>query len=263
MSATTMFRIAVLLAMGGKVSASVYEGVLNARQADANAYIQTVCYPNVTSPTIPPCQEIINIESACLPNGTSSLDLLAHAECMCTGSYFSDWIGCLDCLYVHGARSPAATSAFNTIITSVSQELCTGTPTAPFESLFSSLNYNMPASGSQTVTTDLFPSQTAVSLYFTPSGIQGPGAITGSATLATKTGDVVETGSASGSGSGSAGKSSTGTGSGNGSKSTGTGSASAGSQSSSTSSSKAGAAPTDVWMGGLGLAAGIVGMVVL
>lgn len=36
-----------------------------------------------------------------------------------------------------------------------------------------------------------------------------------------------------------------------------------GSQSSSTSSSKGGAAPTGVWMGGLGLAVGVMGMVVL
>lgn len=93
--------------------------------------------------------------------------------------------------------------------------------------------------------TDLYPSQTAVGLYFTPTGVQGPGAITGSATAATKTGSV-------GSGPTSTGSS------GSGSK---TSDRSAGSQS--TSSSKAGAAPIGVWMGGLGLAAGVVGMVVL
>jgi hypothetical protein len=82
-------------------------------------------------------------------------------------------------------------------------------------------------------------------LVLTPTGVQGPGAITGSATAATKTG--------------SAGSESTSTGSGgSGSKTSG---GSAGSQS--TSSSKAGAAPTGVWMGGLGLAAGVVGMVIL
>jgi hypothetical protein len=39
--------------------------------------VDSVCLPNVTSPVIRPCQEIANIESACLLNGTSSLALLA------------------------------------------------------------------------------------------------------------------------------------------------------------------------------------------
>jgi len=208
--------------------------------------VNSVCLPNVTEPVIPPCQEITNIESACLPNGTAPLDLLAHAECMCGGSYFSDWIGCLNCDFVHGGRSPAVTSAFHTILSSASNELCTGTPTAPFQSIFQSLQYNPVANGTATDVSDLYPSQTAVSLYFTASGPQGPGAITGSATLATKTPSTAATTTGANGGSG-----------GN------TGGGSGGTQSTSTSSSKAGAAPTGVWMGGLGFAAGVVGIVVL
>jgi hypothetical protein len=101
--------------------------------------------------------------------------------------------------------------------------------------------------GTATDTTDLFPSQTAISLYYTATGSEGPGQITGSATLATKTPSAGSGGS-------------TGTGGGSGSQTSG---GSAGSQSTSTSSSKSGAAPTGVWMGGLGLAAGVVGMVIL
>jgi hypothetical protein len=111
------------------------------------------------------------------------------------------------------------------------------------------------ANGSATDTTDLYPSQTAISLYFTATGPQGPGQITGSATLATKT-----PGTAAGSGTG------TGTGTGTGGSGSGgqtTANGGGGSGASTTSSSKAGAAPTGVWMGGLGLAAGVVGMVVL
>ena len=168
---------------------------------------------------------------------------------MCGGSYFSDWIGCLDCDFVHGGRSPAVTSAFHTILSSASNELCTGTPTAPFQSIFASLQYNIVQNGTATDVTDLYPSQTAVSLYFTASGAQGPGAITGSATLATKTpSTAAKTTSGSGGSGGSGGN---------------TGGGSGGTHSTSTSSSKAGAAPTGVWMGGLGLAAGVVGMVVL
>jgi hypothetical protein len=110
------------------------------------------------------------------------------------------------------------------------------------------------ANGSATDTSDLYPSQTAVSLYFSAEGPQGPGQITGSATLATKT---PGTGSGGGIGTGTA------TGGSGGGLTTANGGGESGGTSTSTSSSKAGAAPTGVWMGGLGLAAGVVGMVVL
>jgi hypothetical protein len=226
--------------------------VLAARQTNntEEAYLDSVCFPNTTEPIIPPCQEIINIQSACLPNGTAPLDLLAHAECMCGGSFFEDWVGCLNCDYVHGGRSPQIVSAFNTIITSASNLLCTGTPTAPFASIFSSLSDVVAPSGTDTATTDLYPSQTAISLYYTPSGKQGVGAITGAATAATasvtstSTSMTVKTTGAT-----------TGAGANTGSSSSG--------GSSSTSSSKAGAAPTGVWMGALGAVAGGVVMAVL
>jgi hypothetical protein len=224
--------------------------------ANSSPTVNSVCLPNVTSPIIPPCQEITNIESACLPNGTSPLDLLAHAECMCSGSYFSDWLGCLNCDYVHGARSPAVTSAFHTILSSASNELCTGTPTAAFSAIFQSLQYNVVANGSATDTSDLYPSQTAVSLYFTATGPQGPGEITGSATLATKTPGMGSAGGGTGTGTATGG-------SGGGGQTTATGGSGSGGTGTSTSSSKAGAAPTSVWMGGLGLAAGVVGMAIL
>lgn len=154
---------------------------------------------------------------------------------MCGGSFFQDWLGCLDCDYVHGGRSEQIVSAFNTIITSASNALCTGTPTADFAQLFSSASDGVAPSGTNTGMTDLYPSQTAISLYYTPSRSQGVGAITGSAAGATKS--VATTTSASGS-------SKTGT------------SVGAATGSSSTSSSKAGAAPTGIWMGGLGAVAG-------
>lgn len=76
------------------------DAILSGRQADnEGAYLQEVCFPNTTNP-VPPCQEIINIQSAC-PSGntTNTLALEAHAECICGGSFFEDWIGCLDCDY--------------------------------------------------------------------------------------------------------------------------------------------------------------------
>lgn len=100
-----------------------------------------------------------------------------------------------------------------------------------------------------TVMTDLFPSQTAISLYFTATGTQGLGAITGSATLGTvvsSTGASASATPTTGSGAsqtmGSAGAAST---------------SASGSSSQSSSTSKGGAAPTGgAWIRVVGAVAG-------
>lgn len=170
------------------------------RQNDATEeYIQEVCYPNTTSP-VPPCQAIINIESACQPNGTTPLAYEAHQQCMCNGGYFPNWSGCLNCEYVHGTRSEAVREAFENIISSASSSFCgAATPSAVFASYFSAVSDASPqtATGAATTVSDQYPSQTAVSLYYTASGNQGPGAITGSAAQATAA--VSSSASASGS----------------------------------------------------------------
>merc|ERR1712093_661277 len=227
-------------------SASIHEipDLLAARQTngtDEEAYLAEVCFPNTTTPVVPPCQEIINIQSACTPNGTTGIYLLAHAQCMCGGSFFQDWLGCLNCNYVHGARSPQIVDSFNTIITSASNALCTGTPTASFAAIFSSLSNAAAPTGTDTAVSDQFPSQTAISLYYTPSGSQGVGAITAEAATATTSSRAGTSTEATSSPPG-----------------TGTGAGAA-----TTSSSTAGAAPTGMWMGAMGAVVGAVGMVVL
>ncbi|KAI4740389.1 hypothetical protein E4T50_09154 [Aureobasidium sp. EXF-12298] len=175
-----------LAALGTAVAAS--ENPLLARQTDnTEQYIQEICFPNTTSP-VPPCQAIINIESACQPNGTAALDYSAHQQCMCNGGYFNNWRGCLNCQYVHGTRSEAVAEAFSAILSSASSQFCsTATPTAVFASYFSALSDSSPqtATGVATSVSDQYPSQSAVSLYYTATGNQGPGAITGSAAQAT------------------------------------------------------------------------------
>ncbi|KAH9221085.1 hypothetical protein DL95DRAFT_382494 [Leptodontidium sp. 2 PMI_412] len=236
-------------------SASILEipDLLAARQTngtDEEAYLAEVCFPNTTTPVVPPCQEIINIQSACTANGTTGIYLLAHAQCMCGGSFFADWIGCLNCNYVHGARSPQNVDSFHTIISSASNALCTGTPTATFAAIFSSLSEGAAPTGTDTAMSDQFPSQTAISLYYTVSGTQGVGAITGEAASATRT--ASPTPSESGSRTGTSSRTT----------STGSGTAAAGTARS--SSSTAGAAmPTGAWMGAVCVVAGAVGMVVL
>ncbi|KAL2067944.1 hypothetical protein VTL71DRAFT_16042 [Oculimacula yallundae] len=238
-------------------SASIVEipNLLAARQTNTTSeedYLSQVCYPNTTSPVTPPCQEIINIQSACTPNGTSGIYLLAHAQCMCGGSFFADWIGCLNCAYVHGARSPQNVDSFHTIITSASQALCTGTPTASFAAIFSSLSEGAAPTGTDTVKSDRFPEQTDIGLYYTVSGVQGVGAITGEAISATRTVSSMsgsQTGTRSGTGSqttASAGESGT-----------------AGAVASSSSSQAGAAMPTGVWCGAVGAMVGAVGIAVL
>jgi hypothetical protein len=216
-------------------AAAASESPLLARQTDnTEQYLQEVCSPNTTSP-VPPCQAIINIESACQPNGTSPLAYSAHQQCMCNGGYFSNWRGCLNCAYVHGTRSEAVAEAFSAILSSASSQFCsTATPTAVFASYFSALSDSSPqtATGAATSVSDQYPSQSAVSLYYTATGNQGPGAITGSAAQATAV--VSSSGKASSSGSlaASAATSSSAKQSSSSAKSTQTGSSSAASSSS-------------------------------
>jgi hypothetical protein len=148
-------------------------------------YINTVCSPNITvtpGATIPPCESIVNIETQCAPNGTTPLDYVAHAECMCSppSSYFADWIACRQCLYLHGGLTQQQLNQYSVIISVASSSLCTGTPTVVFQSIFvSAQTAGLTVTSGGTVFSDQAPSQTAVSLYYTASGSQGLGAITG------------------------------------------------------------------------------------
>ncbi|PNY26242.1 Uncharacterized protein TCAP_03825 [Tolypocladium capitatum] len=142
-----------------------------------------VCYPAIKSGVAAPCVEIINIESACHSNGTDSADYEAHAQCMCNGSFFSDWRGCQRCLLVHGLRSERDNVYWDRVLSVASNALCTGMPTAEFWSVFASAASNTVDAPFVTIgdtkSFDGFPGQTDVSIYYTASGTQGPGAVTG------------------------------------------------------------------------------------
>ncbi|KAJ6443273.1 Pyridoxal phosphate-dependent transferase, major domain protein [Purpureocillium lavendulum] len=155
-----------------------------------------VCYPSVSSGTMAPCVEIATIESACQPNGTDAVDYQAHSQCMCKGSFFNDWRGCQDCLRVHGLRSERDNNYWDGVLSVASHALCSGTPTAVFRSLFASAEANTQAApvatSGDTKSSDQFPGKTEVSLYYTATGSQGPGPITGSAATATKKATATE-----------------------------------------------------------------------
>lgn len=160
-----------------------------ARQGSANND-ETICYPKSPEDGITaPCVEIANIASACQPNGTAPLDYEAHAQCMCNGSYFSDWVGCQQCLIVHGLRSERDVAHYKNVLSAASHGLCTGTPTAAFPTYFESAGKDPEAAPyvttGNTASSDEYPGKTAISLYYSPTVSQGAGVITGSAVSAT------------------------------------------------------------------------------
>ncbi|KAI1802159.1 hypothetical protein F4811DRAFT_530777 [Daldinia bambusicola] len=176
-----------LLAIGAHASPNILLQAASASDSDSD-YILSVCSP-ATPPDQAepaPCVAIQNIETACLPNGTSPLALDAHAQCLCGGSYFAEWLGCRRCLLTHGALSPRNFTYFSAVLSSASAELCTGTPTAAFATLFTQAQAGVPEpTTGGTQLSDAKSGDAAVSLYYTASGPQGPGKITGSATAAT------------------------------------------------------------------------------
>ena len=155
---------------------------------------EEVCQPPVEQgEVIPPCTSIETIEVACLPNGTSSIFLEAHAQCMCGGSFFADWVGCRSCLTAHGFLAERDAARFNSALAVVSRDMCgDSAPTVPFQSLFESAAAAQPepTTGATTTRSDPLSGSTDVSLYYTAPDSQGPGPITGSATSATGTGGL-------------------------------------------------------------------------
>ena len=229
MTARLLLSCLTALGLAGAVTASFNKAGLRLHGRD---YMSTVCSPppQATGGLVAPCIEITTIETVCEPNGTAPLDYAAHAECICGGSFFAEWDACLVCLYLHGERDARDVAFYDGVASAASTSLCgfltnpeDATPTAEWASIFSAVEVTAvyPTTGS-TVSSNVLGSQTAISYYYTPSGPQGPGAITGSAAMATATPSVSGTGSPSGtaSGSESVGSEQTTGGSGSGSEST-------------------------------------------
>jgi hypothetical protein len=150
-------------------------------RAVSQDYLNSVCSPNITNPTVvPPCISVITIEGLCQPNGTSPLDYQASAQCLCNppSTYFADWINCRKCLEVHGGMSELEYNGYVLRASAASSTMCSGTPTTNIAAVFSAATYTGAPTGA-TTSSDQFPSSSAVSLYYTPSGPQGSGAITG------------------------------------------------------------------------------------
>ncbi|EHA55372.1 hypothetical protein MGG_12313 [Pyricularia oryzae 70-15] len=182
-------------------------------------YLDTVCRPPILhmGDVVAPCISIETTEALCYPNGTTALHLDAHAQCLCRGSFFAEWTACRACLSLHGLLDDADRSFYQAVAMSASSVLCgfltepaaAPAPTTIFKAIFSSIAATLPGrsasgqGGSLAATAagaaspgpdDKAPYQTEVRLYYTASGPQGPGPITGPATAATATGLQLDTG---------------------------------------------------------------------
>jgi hypothetical protein len=151
-------------------------------------YLNSVCSPNISNPNpIPPCISVNTIETLCTPNGTTPLAYQAHAQCLCNtpSTFFQDWLGCRRCLVTHGGLSEREFNGFRAVLAAASSSLCSGTPTTNFAAIFASATPSGGAAQGPTTYSDQYPSSSAVSLYYTPSGVQGPGTITGEFSIST------------------------------------------------------------------------------
>jgi hypothetical protein len=172
-------RILQLLLLASPATSSIFNLL---PRAISQTYLDSVCSPNVTIPAavIPPCISVTTIEGLCKPNGTSSLAYQASAACLCNApsTYFADWLGCRKCLEVHGGMSEREYNRYVLLASAASATMCSGTPTAEVAAVFSKAVVTGVPTGA-VASSDLFPSSTAVVLYYTASGLQGPGSIAG------------------------------------------------------------------------------------
>lgn len=174
-------------------------------------YEDEVCHPAVkeSSDIIPPCISVESIEAMCAPKKPEPIYYAASQQCMCKGSYFSDWPGCQSCLFEHGLRSERDMLQYNSILSAASSAFCdpNTTPTAAFAKYWTSASYTVPVpTTGATGKSDRAPGETAVSLYYTASGSQGPGTVTGSAANVVSTQVTqAQTDSKTGSGAGTTG----------------------------------------------------------
>ncbi|KFY07182.1 hypothetical protein V492_07378 [Pseudogymnoascus sp. VKM F-4246] len=170
---------------------------LSLTDLEQDLYLGNLCYPNLLDDNgrVPdnlvgifskspfPCEQMMYLERACRANGTAEVDFLAEQQCLCGGNFFDASRGCLECTYAHGffdAEYPLDKALSK--LTSASSAECSATPVA--------MNYAERVPGTlksatddvATLTSDRFPSDTAISNYWTGATTPIAGQITGSAT---------------------------------------------------------------------------------
>ncbi|KFY38842.1 hypothetical protein V494_04182 [Pseudogymnoascus sp. VKM F-4513 (FW-928)] len=178
---------------------------LSLTHLEQSLYLGDLCYPNLLDDNgrVPdnldgiyskspfPCEQMMYLEVVCHANGTAEIDFLAEQQCLCGGNFFDASRGCLECTYAHGffdAEKPLDKALSK--LASVSSAECSATPVM--------MSYAERVPGTYetddvaTLTSDRFPSDTAISNYWTGATTPIAGQITGSATGRAKSNTYLE-----------------------------------------------------------------------
>ncbi|KAK0110940.1 hypothetical protein ONS96_002524 [Cadophora gregata f. sp. sojae] len=162
-------------------------------------YLQNMCLPNLgaymdnngplglifqslhDSPA--PCEQQAYILNICVANDTTAIDYLAEQQCVCGSNFREANEGCNACYAAHGYTSDVAGEA---MLSAIWTAECSARPTQRFWDLIAGFAETATTASEDRRTTtlenDRFPSQTAVSNYWTGLPSASLGSITGSAT---------------------------------------------------------------------------------
>lgn len=142
-----------------------------------------------------PCEQVLAIEEQCLPTveygdaATTPEEWKKEYECVCSNKLHELKAACANCQKVHG-YDPEAADQLIKVASKIEQSVCSATaaPTTDYASLSTSIerakeNGCCTYSGTMMrfeTGSDLFPSQTAVSHYYTSGAAIATGSITAS-----------------------------------------------------------------------------------
>lgn len=159
-------------------------------------YIDAMCYPDVDESlydtadasgdwsALPPCIAYSALSVYCSVNGTDEIDNIAEQECMCNGGFFEALSGCNACIMAHGGAADFDWYSQSELDTLQSSFCSAKQPEEFYELAEETLLTDDDDDTSYSTGSDIAPSNTAVSVYFTATQKYTAGAITGSATAA-------------------------------------------------------------------------------
>ncbi|TVY14682.1 hypothetical protein LARI1_G007858 [Lachnellula arida] len=194
-----MYAVRLNILLGALLSLAAAEISPRGDNDPAAAYLNQMCspvYDNAVDSDGPntnilgsienspfPCDQSLYIFFVCTANGTTEIDFLAEQQCICTGSYWEALEACSACRFAHGSSDDSPEEADAPRSSLKTAECSPSPPFQPFSNLMPTINrtaYRLQPN--ITLTNDKFPSNTAVSNYYTKPVSFTPGSITGSAT---------------------------------------------------------------------------------
>lgn len=124
-----------------------------------------------------------NVDQPCLHREWDrEVDFLAEQQCLCNGVFFEAMVGCTQCLLLHGYVDTTSEGLVALDAALQIAECSPSPPYQPYRNLVPPINTtSVKLSPLMTLGNDRFPSDTAISNYYTPTTTNLLGEITGSA----------------------------------------------------------------------------------